>query len=240
MTRVAFADAATTPLGYSLPDGQQILGVTPSGADSTIARYTQAGALVQTLVTAHDATGASYSPDGTALAVPAPDGLLLVSNAGGVLRKLPVPGVTAGCGPVRWWTATTILANCDGLWLVPSGGAAPTQLTPVRKASFDLGDIDAWQLPSGLYLQSLGPCGSLELNKQAANGSVTTVNVPGLDGSPVVVTAAGTRLLMEGHSCHGGGELAWFNPATGAEQWIFTAHAGTTIAYNDPEDGPTP
>jgi hypothetical protein len=45
---------------------------------------------------------------------------------------------------------------------------------------------------------------------------------------------------MEGHCCHGGGELAWFNPATGAEQWIFTAGAGTTVAYNDPEDGPTP
>ena len=28
MTRVAFADAATAPLGYTLPDGQQILGIT--------------------------------------------------------------------------------------------------------------------------------------------------------------------------------------------------------------------
>ncbi len=240
MTRVAFANAATTPLGYSLPDGQQILGTTQSGTDATIARYTQAGALVQTLATGPDAVGAVYSPDGTALAVPAPGGLQLVGNAGGVLRNLPVPGVgtKSQCQPVRWWNATTILAGCNGLWLVPSGGAKPTELTPVRKASFDLGDIDAWQLPSGLYLQSLGACGTLELNKQASDGSVTAMTVPGMTESPVVVTAAGARLLVEQHGCHGGSQLAWYNPATGAEQWIFTAGGGpAAVAYNDPDNG---
>jgi hypothetical protein len=240
MTRVAFADPTISPVGYTLPDGQQILGITQSGSVSTIARYTQAGALVQTLATGPDAVGAVYSPDGTALAVPAPGGLQLVSNAGGVLRNLPVPGVgtKSQCQPVRWWNATTILAGCNGLWLVPSGGAKPTELTPVRKASFDLGDIDAWQLPSGLYLQSLGACGTLELNKQASDGSVTAVTVPGMTMSPVVVTASGARLLVEQHGCHGGSQLAWYNPATGAEQWIFTAGGGPgAVAYNDPDNG---
>ena len=51
MTRVAFADAATLPLGYTLPEADEILGTTQHGSDYTIARYTQAGALVQTLVT---------------------------------------------------------------------------------------------------------------------------------------------------------------------------------------------
>jgi TolB protein len=242
MTRVAFADTATLPLGYTRPDGQQILGVTQHGSGYTIARYTPAGALVQALVTGPDAADAVYSPDGTALAVPAPGGLQLVSNAGGVLRNLPVPGVTAksSCGPVRWWDATTILAGCQGLglWLVPSGGAKPTELTPVRKASFDYGDIDAWQLPSGLYLQSLGACGALELNKQASDGSVTAVAVPGLMHTPVVVTASGPRLLIKAHDCQGGDELVWYNPGTGAEQWIFTAGAGSgAVAYNDPDNG---
>jgi hypothetical protein len=241
MTRVAFADASITPLGYTLPDGQQILGVTQHGSDYTIARYTQAGALVQTLATGPDAVDAVYSPDGTALAVTADGGLQLVSNAGGVLRNLPVPGATAksSCQPVRWWTATTILAGCQGLglWLVPSGGATPTELTPVRTASFDYGDIDAWQLPSGLYLQSLGACGALELNKQASDGSVAAVTVPGLLHTPVVVTASGSRLLIKAHDCHGGDELVWFNPGTGAEQWIFTAGAGSgAVAYNDPDN----
>ena len=243
MTRVAFPGAGTTPLGYTLPDGQQILGTTPSGSDNTIARYSETGTLVQTLATEQDADSASYSPDGTALAVPGPGGLLLVSNAGGVIRKLPVPGAgKTGCGPVRWWTATTILADCGGLWLVPSGGGAPSAITPVRapgNAANDLGDIDAWPLPSGLYLQSLGPCGTLELNQQAGNGALSRVTVPGMTYSPVVVTASATELLMEQQGCHGsGGELAWFNPATGAEQWLFKTGAGASaVAYNDPADG---
>jgi hypothetical protein len=243
MTRVAFPEPGTQPLGYTLPDGQQILGVTPDGSDNTIARYTQAGALVQTLASGNDDPySAVYSPDGTALAVPAAGGLQLISNAGGVLRHLPMPGAPAKttCDPVRWWNATTILAGCQGLglWLVPSGGAAPTRLTPPRVASFDDGDIDAWQLPSGLYLQSLGACGALELNKQASDGSVSAVNVPGLIHTPVVVTAAGARLLVEAHDCHGGDQLVWYDPGTGAEQWIFRAGGGqTAIPYNDPEDG---
>jgi TolB protein len=245
MTRVAFGNAATTPLGYTLPDGQQILAVTQSdpNSDSVIARYTRAGALVQTLVTVHDAFGASYSPDGAALAVPAPDGLLLVSNSGGKPRKLPIPGAAqqGSCQPVRWWNADTILASCGRLWLVPASGASPSALTPARgaKPAFDFGDIDAWQLPSGLYLQSLGACGTLELNKQASGGAVSRVTVPGMTASPVVVAASATQLLIKQLGCEGhGGQLAWYNPATGAELWLFKTGAGpSVIPYNDQRNG---
>jgi hypothetical protein len=244
MTRVAFASSATTPVGYTLPTGEQVLGVTQSGSDATFARYTQAGALVKTLVTDAHGLGASYSPDGMSLAVPADGRLLLVSNATGVTTSLAVPGAGAKavCQPVRWWNPTTILANCGRLWLVPDTGAAPSALTPVRdtaQARYDLGDIDAWQLPSGLYLQSLGACGTLELNRQAANGSVSRVIVPGMTDSPVVVTAAGAQLLVEQQGCEGsGGQLAWFDPATGAEHWLFTTGAGASaVAYDSPENG---
>src|ERR1700722_12782296 len=225
MTRVAFPGTGTVPLGYTPPDGQELLGTPPNGSDNAIARYTQAGALVRTLVTGNDAYDASYSPDGTALAVAAPGGLQLIGNAGGVLGTPRVPGAARACEPARWWNAATILADCsNGLWLVPASGAAPTRLTPARGASFDLGDIDAWRLPSGLYLQSYGACGTYELNKQASSGTVTRVTVPGMTYSPVVVTASATELLIEQQGCHGsGGNLAWYNPATGAEQWIFTA-----------------
>ena len=244
MTRVAFASAATTPVGYTRPSGAQILGVTQGESNATFARYTQSGALVKKLVTVDQALGASYSPDGTALAVPALGGLLLVSNAGGVLRKLPVPGAGAKttCEPVRWWNATTVLASCGRLWLVPAGGARPSALTPVRdpaKPPHDYGDLDAWRLPSGLYLQSAGACGTLELNRQAANGSITGVTVPGMTNSPVVVTASGARLLVGQLGCDGsGGQLAWFNPATGAEQWLFKTGGGPSpVAYNSLENG---
>ena len=245
MTRVAFPSADISPLGYTLPDGRQILGETVNGADIVIARYTRTGALAQTLVTEHEMSGASYSPDGTSLAVPAPGGLRLLSNAGGASSKLTVPGASAKgyCTPLRWWNATTILADCGGgFWLVPASGAAPSVLTPRHDPGqpwFDLYDVDAWRLPSGTFLQSVGFCGTIELNKEAANGTITRVNVPGMTGSTIVVTASGPRLLMEQHGCNGsGGQLAWYNPATGAEQWLFKSGAGpSAVAYNDPANG---
>jgi len=145
---------------------------------------------------------------------------------------------------VRWWNASTILATCEPkniaapqLWLVPANGAKPSALTPVRKSGTDLGDVDAWQLSSGLYLQSLGPCGTYELNKQAKNGSVTMVTVPGTVNSPIVVTASSSRLLIETAGCAGGGQLVWFNPATRAEQWLFRTGAVESIAYTNEENG---
>lgn len=247
MTRMAFASASTTPIGYTLPAGTQLLGITQNAQSTTIARYTRAGVLVKTLVTVGQALGASYSPDGTELAVAGQGGLLLVSNAGGVPRKLPVPGAGARtlCQPARWWNATTILASCGRLWLVSVSGGAPSALTPVRdpgKPPNDYGDIDAWRLPSGLYLQSLGACGTLELNKQAANGSVSRVTVPGMTDSPVVVTASGAQLLVGQLGCGGsGGQLAWYNPATHAEHWVFKTGAGpSAVAYESPSNGNIP
>jgi len=238
-------------LGYTLPTGQQILGETDnesgsSDANITLARYTQAGTLVKKLVTEKGFyLYARYSPNGMDLAVSAANGLLLVSNAGGVLKKLPVPGVqpVLGCRPSRWWNANTILASCypknsgiQQLWLVPVSGAKPSALTPVRKAGEDDGDIDAWQLSSGLYLQSLGACGTLEINKQAKNGSITMVTVPGADNSPVVVTASSSRMLVRTGGCEGGGQLVWFNPGTRAEQWLFKTGVQEVVAYTNEEN----
>jgi len=216
-TAVKFGGA--TPVGFTHPTGQQILGVKISGRNATFARYTQAGARVRNLVTenvgpAGLTPGALYSADGTEIAIGAPNGVLLVSNAGGVLRKLPVPGADAriGCHPERWWTKNTVLVSCTPknsaapqLWLVPVSGARPAALTPVRKAGFDLGDFNAWKLSSGLYLQSYGACGTVEINKQAKNGSVTRVTVPGAADSPVVITATGSRLLVWQAGCDGSG-----------------------------------
>lgn len=226
-------------IGYTRPDGLNILGVQVKNSMASLARYSLTGKLVKVLVTNNEFTITGIdSPDGTMLAVFAGDGMELVSNAGGVIRKLPVPGTNplSGCTPARWWNANTILATCfaDGsgiprLWLVPASGATPTPLTPQRKASpADLGDVDAWQLPSGLYLQSLGACATLLLNKQIAGGKVSPVKVPGTaNTSTLVVTAAGPRLLIAARSgCMGGNVWLWFNPATRAETWLLKAPAG--------------
>lgn len=147
LSRFTLAGRASA-IGYTVPDGLNILGVRESGGQWTLA-----------------------------------------SNAGRVIRQLPVPGTNPsnGCIPVRWWDTRTVLADCvaksydlERLWLVPADGARPTALTPVRKpATHDLGDLDAWRLTSGLYLQSAGACGALDISKQAANGSITQVTVPG-------------------------------------------------------------
>jgi len=144
-----------------------------------------------------------------------------------------VPGTSANtCNPVRWWNGSTILASCvppnaaaPQVWLVPLGGGRPAALTPRRSpSSRDLGDLDAWSLSSGLYLQAAGPCGVLQIFKQARNGSISLVKVPHTQGDNRVLTASGSRLLVQAPtSCVGSNSLLWFNPGTHAEQWLIRA-----------------
>ncbi len=74
----------------------------------------------------------------------------------------------------------------------------------------------------------------LQVFKQARTGSVTLVTVPHTTGDNHVLTAAGSRLLIQAPaSCTGSESLLWFNPGTGAEQWLLRAPAsalGAAIA----------
>jgi hypothetical protein len=125
-----------------------------------------------------------------------------------------------------------------------SVGKKPVPLTPQRGSKGpDLGDIGAWQLSSGLYVQGLTGCGTMAIFKQAANGSIKVVNVPGASGNNnQIVTALGSRLLVHAHTgCPGSASLLWFNPATHAEQWLLrtpTKDAGVigVVAYNSTEN----
>jgi hypothetical protein len=244
------------PTGYTLPDGQNILGVTEpnSGAGATtVARYSLAGKLLKVLTNSIDGSIAVYAPNGTALAVSGPKGLELASNGGGAVRSLPVPGTdpNLGCLPSRWWNANTVLTEClakgvyiPRLWLVPTDGKRPVALTPQRGSKGpDLGDVGAWQLSSGLYVQGLTGCGTMAIFKQAANGSIKVVNVPGASGNNnQIVTALGARLLVHAQTgCPGSSSLLWFNPATHADQWLLRAPAKDAgvigvIAYNSTEN----
>ena len=244
------------PAGYTLPDGLNILGITEGSsgsAPSTVARYSLAGRLLKVLTRGVNESTAVYAANGTELAVSGSKGLELVSNVGGVIRSLPVPKLNprVGCTPARWWNSTTVLAQCTTndanaprLWLVPISGKRPTALTPQRSgAGPDLGDIGAWQLPSGTYLQALGACATLQIFRQAANGSITPVvpaHTAGQDNR--IVTALGGRLLINAQTaCPGSESLLWYNPATKAEQWLLRAPAGTAgvigvVAYNSTQN----
>jgi TolB protein len=243
MTRFRLAGQAYA-IGYTRPDGLNILGVriAIAGQVATLARYSLTGKLVKVLATsAGYSIGGAYSADGTTLAVSGTTGLRLISNAGRMIRRLPVPGTdpNMGCWPSRWWNAGTVLSECfdkksyiPRLWLVPASGAKPVALTPQRTpAERDYGDIDAWRLPSGLYLQSAGACGTLEFNKQNANGSITPVKVPGtLNLSTRIVTADGPWLLIDAITgCDAPSQsLLWFNPGTRAERWMFRTPASAS------------
>jgi len=221
---------SATPIGYTTPDGLNIVASRPSPPGYSLARYSLSGRLTRALGSSADGQ-VLYAPSGTEFVTGASDGLKLVSNGGALLRQLPVPGTSTNlCNPVRWWDSSTVLASCpppnssrSQVWLVPLSGRRPTALTPLRGVkTHDLGDFDAWSLPSGLYLQSAGACGTLQIFKQARNGSVTLVTVPHTEGDNHVLTALGSRLLIQAPtSCDGGVSLLWFDPGTRAEQWVF-------------------
>jgi hypothetical protein len=237
--------AGSYALGYAQSAGRQVLAVAQEGATDTLATYSLSGKLVRTLGRSKEGISGIGRANGTAFAVSAPAGLRLVSGAGMLLKSLTVPAAL-GCAPVRWWTASKVLASCitksgDSeylhLYLVPTSGARPAELTPFRTSSYDLGDMDAWQLPSGLYLQSEGACGTLEINKQAQNGAVTPVTVPGTSSpSYLVVTAHGSRLLVETQGCTGRGQLLWLDPATRAETWLFTSGTIQVVPFASSQD----
>jgi hypothetical protein len=246
----------TTPGGYTLPAGKDFLGVYNGGQNGTTATlgiYSATGKLVRRLASQSESVSAIQPASGSSFVVSAATGLRVISSGGKLLKNLPVPGVhstnLAGCTPVRWWSGSEALATCyiksgagisySHLVLVPTNGAKPKVLTPARTSGDDYGDLDAWPLSSGLYLQSAGACGQLEINKQAANGSITPVTVPGTPegASYQVVTASGSSLLVNTLGCQNGGQLVWYNPGSKAEIWLFRSGAIRVVPFYIPLNG---
>jgi hypothetical protein len=220
-----------TAVGYTRPDGLNILAEkTLASGSITLQRYSLTGKLQKDLATVKGLglvagwTGlppAPYNSKGTELVGGTTNGVELISNAGGVIRKLLVPKVTEGCAAVRWWSATTILASCgvtnepgSRMWLIPASGARPTALTPVRKSGFDLGDFNAWQLSSGLYVDGYGGCGSVVIGRQPAHGNEQQITVPGSDSSLIVNATRSTLMVERFNACNPGTSLVVFDPAT--------------------------
>lgn len=130
--------------GYTRPGGAGILAlgsVRGSDTNSRLIRYDLRGHLRKVLWTGFT-DGVRSAPGGRMVAVGVSSGLDLVAVAGGLIRRLLVPGVAANCVPIRWWSATAVLASCTAnevpgldaqrLWLVPVGGSRPKALTPQR------------------------------------------------------------------------------------------------------------
>lgn len=167
------------------------------------------------------------TPDGTKLVLGSAAGLALMGNDGAAGKVLPVPG-GHDCAPARWWDAgsTVVLARCldhylPRLWLVPIDGHPVTALTaPLTGHDQDLGDVNAWQLPAGIFVQDEGACGSEYLGKLSRVGGTTTpVSVPEVapHSSVHVIGVSGSHLRLQATvSCGSGESLLDYDPGADA------------------------
>jgi hypothetical protein len=211
---------------FTRPDGGALLLETPGALVSA----DLSGNHLLTYSVGPDFSGGYIStPDGTRLVLGKPSGFSVMGNDGIVSETVSIEGQTA-CSPLRWWDgnrSTTVLMRCTGtdgsgtrLWLVPIGGAKPTALTAPNDGQKgpDFGDANAWQLPSGTFVQALGPCGVTYLAKLNADGTTSPVTVPDVQTDSVfVVGVKGDDLhLRAGDGCGGAESLVAYDTAAGA------------------------
>jgi hypothetical protein len=221
--RTITLDKSYSEPSYTLPDGQALL--VTSGAynePQQLIRLGLDGRQQLTYPVTPDFSGYLSTPDGTELVLGSDSGLSLVGNDGTPGRELAVAGKTS-CRPLRFWdTDATVLAKCGGatsqLWLVPIDGSAPTALTAPNDGQTgpDYGDVDAWHLPAGTFVQDLGACGVIYLAKLDADGTTSEVEVPDVTaGTIVVVGVNGDSLRLQVKAACGGGiSLVDFDPTT--------------------------
>jgi len=202
--------------------------------DNSMRIYGLNGRLTKILTTSGPPLGAIGSPDGTTAIVSANGGIVQVTNTGRVVKRVQPSVKVSACAPRRWWNTTTVLASCNSqrgpglprLWLLPVNGHNATALTAQRRdRGPDLGDIGAWELSSGVYMQAtaVGQCTEEFIATQSHNGSAHQVALPGVRAaSDTIVTGRGSSLLVrpDNSACGGGASLVWFNPHTKKVTWV--------------------
>jgi hypothetical protein len=216
------------PIGYTKPDGLNLLAVTESGK---LIRYDLQGHQQKVLGQADKADiSALYTPDGTAVIAGIARGLEEVSNVGGIIKRLPAPASYSYCAPVRWWKAGTVLATCftkrgpQRLWLFNFGTGRVTALT---SASIPVAEDGGWPLGGKLYLNVAAGCQFID---QVNRGnSVHRVRVPGSPSAIIVGSVAGRLLVLGSRQCYYADKsLLSYNPATHAVKYVFNP-TGNTI-----------
>lgn len=264
--------AGVTVAGFTRPDGTNILAVRQGPLFNKLQRFSLAGQLqppgtiadmprrsVQGTLQGSCSSsicGALSSPTGIyAVWGLRGDEMQLVSNAGGLIRRLHVPGSgnPPSCTPVSWWSQNTILADCSApgpvglqlrLWLVPDDGATPTPLTLASGSPSGVGFFTgAWQVAGRVYATTTsgaecsgapsGPGGLAIMD--VSQGTPAQLTVTGSTGnySDVVGSSDGRLLVLAQTSCPVSSSLLWLDPLTGATQSLLQApadQAGVTAA----------
>jgi TolB protein len=210
---------------YTRPDGKAVLLYRWKASEAgSLERVDLAGNHQLTYPVGPHFQGYLSTPDGTRLVLGTASGLALMSNDGVAGKALPIAG-QKDCTPLRWWDtgSMTALTSCEKsgksqLWLVPIDSGTPTALTaPIDGHGPDYGDLNAWQLPAGTYLQAAGACGVVYLAKLNADGTTARVSVPDVkSGSVVVLGVNGGDLDLKARAgCGGGQALIDYNLAAG-------------------------
>jgi TolB protein len=228
---------------YTRPDGKAMLVSAGDNGNDTLKRIDLAGNPQFTYPTSQLGSAGEFdgdyleSPDGTQLVLSASNAgkgsentLVVMGNDGVVVRELHSPMPGAHCSLVKFWTPTAVLADCSAdaggqLWQVPLDGEAPTAVTAVNSRNGDdprfkgdYGDGDAWQLPSGTFLNSAGACGSIFLSRLTPDKGTVRVDPPGMESSVIVAGATADRLLLVGKvGCGGTTSLVSYDPATNTD-----------------------
>jgi TolB protein len=152
--------------------------------------------------------------------------LVVVSNDGSIVRTLAAPMPEAKCSPVKWWTPGVILTHCtqrgagEQLWKVPLDGGKPTALTGVNTHEENdphfednLGNWNAYELPSGTFLTTAGPCGTAFVSRLTPDGGTQRVDIPGVSDSAELAGVSGDKLVIVGEvGCGGGTSLVTYDP----------------------------
>jgi TolB protein len=212
-------------VGFTRPEGLNILAVQHKAGKFWLERYSLAGAFSGKVGALPSKHGESWPAGGCGYgcALSSPDGvedvfgifgdqMQMFSNSGGRGRKLKVPN-SKSCVPLSWWDSSTVLADClvagvpddaTRLWLVPENGATPTPLTQAAAAGNGR-VVGAWQTGSAVYVTSVtsNRCPGVQsafagvgISPASQAGSAGTISIPGTTNNVSTVVATADRRLL--------------------------------------------
>lgn len=212
---------------YTRPDGKAVLlfRTSDSAPGASLEQVDLSGGHQLTYPVAQHFTWYLPTYDGSRLVLGTASGLVVMGTDGSAGPALSIAG-QRDCTPTRWWDpgSTIAVTRCgtstsSQLWLVPIDGGTPTALTAPNggKQGPDYGDTNAWQLPTGTYLQALGACGVVYLAKLNGDGTTSPVAVPEVNsGSAIVVGFHGSDIDLRARAgCGGGQSLIAYDTAAG-------------------------
>jgi hypothetical protein len=218
--------AGVTAIGFTRPDGLNILAVRQKGGKYRLERYSLDGTHQATIGSLPRPARALAGLQGNALSSPAGDTAVwgvsgdemqLVHNTGGLIRRLRVPGAGSppSCTPISWWSSHTVLASCNAagspgtgqLWLIPDDGSQATPLASPTGSTSGIGDLTgAWRAGGAVYITSTtsaqcttaaGQSGGQQVLLLSRSGAPTPVTIPGsTNHHATVVAGVGRQLLV--------------------------------------------